>query len=370
MPSMLFKEEISSLTEYIEYTSFCFGKMFEETYQRYSSITGEIQYYDNYLKSLSDQDLSELSNYEVYKNALDIRNAQRRMEYFKMVQKDNPGEDDWQSIVGHYHTIPGHTFLYRGQFKYGYGLCPSIMRNDELIYEDTYYHQIKVRTPESFINKKYVEQLTMMQHHGCNTRLLDISSNPLVALYFACANFGCEQCSHSEEGAVFIFNRYSDEVVYFDDERVKLLSLLPMLSYSEKQILYEECMDKLRKRSRFNVGRNNQVFEKLIRYVQAEQPSFKNNVDPLDLLTPIVFQPIKDNARILKQDGAFIISGLSKDNEEAEKKLQDLCWRKIKIKNPEIILRELDQIGVNEATLFPEIDSVAHYLKGWAKKGI
>ena len=37
--------------------------------------------------------------------------------------------------------------------------------------------------------------------------------------------------------------------------------------------------------------------------------------------------------------------------------------QEIIVNNRDIILDELDSIGINEATLFPEIDNVANYLK-------
>ncbi len=289
--------------------------------------------------------------------------VERTINYLKKLQHDNPEEDDWQNIYLKYHSVPGHSFFYRGQFKYDYRLLPSIMRDNEIVREDFYYHNILIKCPDSFMSKNYLEQIAMMQHHGCNTRLLDVTHNPLVALYFACANFGCRKCNNSEEGAVYFFNLYSDEVSFFDEEKVKLLSVLPILTVSEKQMLYEECISKLRGRSRFNTGRNKSVVEKVIKLLQKELPALKNDIDPLDFLAPVLFEPLRDNGRLLKQDGSFILNGLSLNEDEAEKKNMEMCWKKLKVFNQEKILEELDDLEINESTLFPEIDNVAHYLK-------
>jgi len=40
-----------------------------------------------------------------------------------------------------------------------------------------------------------------------------------------------------------------------------------------------------------------------------------------------------------------------------------MVYYRIRIENQKGILKELDKIGINEATLFPEIDKVAEYLK-------
>ena len=73
----------------------------------------------------------------------------------------------------------------------------------------------------------------------------------------------------------------------------------------------------------------------------------------------------KDNNRIIKQDGAFILCGLSTDKGALEsfrfshnkKRLIILLDKK------KSILEELQSYSINHATLFPEIECVAEYLK-------
>lgn len=77
--------------------------------------------------------------------------------------------------------------------------------------------------------------------------------------------------------------------------------------------------------------------------------------------------PKKDNNRIMKQDGAFILCGI---NPHPEKKINEElrlnCNNKMVvflIKNKQKILNELDLLSINKSTLFPEIDSVSEYIK-------
>ena len=59
-----------------------------------------------------------------------------------------------------------------------------------------------------------------MQHYGCPTRLLDITANPLVALYFACDG---EQAAH-QDGVVYIFGIDSEKIRYASSDRIQMLS--------------------------------------------------------------------------------------------------------------------------------------------------
>lgn len=69
----------------------------------------------------------------------------------------------------------------------------------------------------------------MMQHYGVPRRLLDITTNPLVVLYFACTN------DSKNNGEVIVLK--SCEIKCFDDDEVLILSCLSKLSSKEKREL-------------------------------------------------------------------------------------------------------------------------------------
>ena len=79
------------------------------------------------------------------------------------------------------------------------------------------------------------------------------------------------------------------------------------------------------------------IIEKFYQHILIERPAFKRLIIPWNLLRPIIVQPQRLNSRMVSQE--------------------------IIVNNRDIILDELDSIGINEATLFPEIDNVANYLK-------
>lgn len=274
-----------------------------------------------------------------------------------------------EDIVYRYVDKERRVFFYRGHYDaVQYKLIPSIMRTNksgmsELHKEDYYYHQIKVQCPEAFINNNHMDQLVKMQHYNCPTRLLDVTGNPLVALYFACKNYGCKDCTLKNLGAVYVFNVPEKNVLYYDSDKVRMLASLPPLTYNEKADLWRECIKKTIEGKRFNNSNNTRVVEKLYHEIRTETPSFEKNIDPLDLISSYFVLPLKTNSRILKQNGAFIINGLCMDSFDIEDRLKNMCCYKIEITNKDRILEELDMLGINEATLFPEMDKVADYLK-------
>lgn len=83
--------------------------------------------------------------------------------------------------------------LFRGQSDQN-PLLPSICRNDSKI--DTTEKEIKMledfkRRSSLLVSKNFStdwEWLIFAQHFGLKTRLLDWTSNPLIALWFACQN--------------------------------------------------------------------------------------------------------------------------------------------------------------------------------------
>lgn len=51
------------------------------------------------------------------------------------------------------------------------------------------------------------------------------------------------------------------------------------------------------------------VLERLYYDIQKENNAFTRDIRPFDLLRPVFVQSNQDNPRILRQDGAFLLSG-------------------------------------------------------------
>ncbi len=105
--------------------------------------------------------------------------------------------------------------LFRGQSNKNYELKPSLARyksgmEDLWFVERNMIEMAKYKMPQAFADDmKPLELLSLLQHYGIPTRLLDLTENALVALYFACVS------GKSTDGEVFVFMDLEDDVVSY-----------------------------------------------------------------------------------------------------------------------------------------------------------
>lgn len=101
-------------------------------------------------------------------------------------------------------------YYYRGEPRFYYKLLPSLARNTYTLSESKLINEATRLYPHVFKNTLTpIELLITLQHYGIPTRLLDITSNAFVALFFACTNPINENNEGYQEeldGKVYIFH--------------------------------------------------------------------------------------------------------------------------------------------------------------------
>lgn len=107
-------------------------------------------------------------------------------------------------------TFSSSTYRFRGQAVYNWPLQPSIYRFNELKrYQTFLYEKILVKLkpqkpiPPITHTNFDLEWLMLCQHYEIPTRLMDWSTDVLIALFFSCY----ENKYQNEDGALFICNQ-------------------------------------------------------------------------------------------------------------------------------------------------------------------
>lgn len=258
---------------------------------------------------------------------------------------------------------------FRGQETEFWDIEPSIFRDDMLSIEHKLMQIPLQKSPTEFrdLNSMF-DIMTKYQHYGMCTRLLDLTTNPLVALYFACKKHGLEKYATEDDGEV---EKEPYGVIYYTDKyypsqstdlEIQIVSALA--SYDlEKENTLLDVLERLY---------HDKIIDK-----EAKDNWLANYKEFVEIIqNNYMVMPTYTNERLRKQSGVFLLTSLFSFNKEIEVEKSIISKAKGKLKeefsdecfyisgeNKETILKELDLYNINEATLFPELEHQLSYIK-------
>ena len=280
-------------------------------------------------------------------------NAQLQVESLEDIKKERKGHNksissveakEIESFSEYYEAIKqicdasDLQYFFRGHSKYDYESIPSIFRKRELIkHEHQMYHDAVRKNPSEFTeDMSTFDKLVKMQHYGLPTRLLDITTNPLVALYFACKE------KPSIDGAVLIFSMQNEQIKYFDSDSVCVISNL-----AKRPIDFSFDKDK----------------DSFVGDILQDISGFNGDRLESEATKVVCVMPKLNNDRIIRQYGAFFVFGMGRTKDCPAQFEDEPIKLRIKADCKKKILEELQILGIDDASLFPEIDKVMEQIK-------
>lgn len=275
----------------------------------------------------------------------------------------------------------GYSLFFRGQTKESYQPIPSVFRNtvpqdkNSALFskrEHIMFEQLVASCPSDFLSyQSAFDYLVKMQHYGLPTRLLDITSNPLVALYFA-SNAHSGRGKDSADGEVIIYEIKDEDIKFHGSDTVSVISNLAKM---DEQFVYPNAKKEDRTEEESN------MVGKLLHSIYAEKPYFKDVIIPEHTSSIQAVKPKLDNPRVIRQSGAFLIFGMGDNKVMPSQEIYNLYKNvetssnyfthtedrgyvlRVNAEEKAKIIQSLEGLGVSKATLFPEIDEVAQHIK-------
>ena len=248
--------------------------------------------------------------------------------------------------------------LFRGHPNIDYELLPSIARKNNsdksyLTHEKELITKAIGKNPNIFSEDEYaVNLLVKLQHFGIPTRLLDVTYNAFVALYFACVK------DDDKDGEVIVFKVASNDsgrMQYFNDDYVNVIANM----YKALETGYPCDLEVYCNYIGYDYYGLHVRFKEL--HVEEELSKVYNYIRE-----PLFVSPVELSERQKRQQGAFIIfpNNISEHDGrysimaemEALDKSNDLICARICIpkEKKKIYLSYLQSFGITEEFLFPD----------------
>lgn len=255
-------------------------------------------------------------------------------------------------------------FYFRGESCTSWELRPSVMRDASIRWmegekEGKMLLELMSRQPEAFSSlTSALAQWVLAQHHGLRTRLLDITRNPLAALFYACEKCKTIDDSGNKDGRLHVFAVPTNLIKPFNSDAISIATNFAKLFEGEQALLLG------------NIGRYRDEYHeamgRLYHFIREEKPYFKERIDPRDFFRVFVVEPQQSFERIRAQSGAFLISAFHERFERDEIRKCNAgvpVYGHFMLKVPEVrkepILKELRLLNITRETLFPGLDEAA-----------
>jgi hypothetical protein len=333
---------------------------------------------------------------------------------------------DLATVLDGQKTPSQHTRFFRGHSNCDYELKPSIYRLDEensphnpsylIENEDRIIKDALIKCSDYFLpSDTLFDKLIKLQHYGYATRLLDLTSNALVALYFASLG------SEDKDGELIVLDIPDLEIKYDNSDVVSILSALSLRKHDfslKEYIEMAKTIAKMKEKlteiqtedTKNNLYRlrdskyiqetgmfkdelediiNNPLTEsafqssnkeayknkfkevfnqqpeiaRLLHDIRKDKPSFAPIIDSDDFNRVVCVYAKMNNPRIVRQHGSFLLFGMNQEKKNHATVKQE--WKQfskriiVKKEAKENILKSLKDFGISRQTLFPELDSQA-----------
>ena len=295
-------------------------------------------------------------------------------------------------------------FYFRGESSYHELRTPSLYLEKNLTMDGSeYYYRTllsELGRDDYQENTSLVRLISELQHYGAKTRMLDITRSPLVALYFA-----VEKYDNDKPGFVFIYRVAKTDEKFDTGHTVAIKSALNFMPQGVTDS-FLDIMSDLKNNDKINLGeyddcsiesaveclKDNKVDEEIVEKFQKVTANFMELLNQRvrvrerlvlpfkiyrDLKKAHVVIPSKTTDRIRQQQGAFIYPcfescSSNKEYENIKKRISesidsmagefidanDNPYSVIKIEkeNKIKIKRQLEQLGITEGFVYPDIE--------------